>query len=74
MTASLIGCLGQAHFPSFFWVFVAHPGHASLRSLVDTVMESLHACVGSAVTQWQHFPQSRRWCILQRTAALSVFR
>ena len=49
MSASLIGCLGQARFPSFFWVFVAHPGHASLRSLVDTVMAPLHACVGSAV-------------------------
>ena len=46
---SLIGCLGQAHFPSFFWAFVAHPGHASLRSLVDAVMAPLHACVGLAV-------------------------
>ena len=32
-TASLIGCLGQARFPSFFRVIVAHPCHASLRSL-----------------------------------------
>jgi len=38
MSASLIGCLGQAHFPSFFWVIVTHPGHASLRSLVDAMM------------------------------------
>jgi len=49
MSASLIGCLGQARFPSFYWVFVAHPGHASLRSLVDAVMAPLHACVGLAV-------------------------
>ena len=49
MAASLIGCLGQAHFPCYFWAIVAHPGHASLRSLVDTVMASLHACVGLAV-------------------------
>jgi len=34
---------------SFFWDFVTHPGHASLRSLVDTVMAPLHACVGLAV-------------------------
>ena len=32
--ASLIGYLGQALFPCLFWVFVTHPGHASLRSLV----------------------------------------
>ena len=49
MSASLIGCLGQALFPCFFWVIVAHPGHASLRSLVDAVMAPLHAYVGSAV-------------------------
>jgi hypothetical protein len=49
MSASLIGWLGQARFPCFFWVFVAHPGHASLRSLIDAVMASLHAYVGSAV-------------------------
>jgi hypothetical protein len=47
--SSLIGCLGQARFPSFFWVIVAHPGHASLRSLVDAMMAPLHAYVGSAV-------------------------
>ena len=34
MSASLIGYLGQALFPCLFWVFVTHPGHASLRSLV----------------------------------------
>jgi hypothetical protein len=33
-SASLIGYLGQALFPCLFWVFVTHPGHASLRSLV----------------------------------------
>ena len=49
MAASLIGCLGQAHFPSFFWVLVTHPGHASLRSLGGAVMAPLHACVGLAV-------------------------
>ena len=49
MTASLIGCLGQARFPSFFWIIVAHPGHASLRSLFDAPMAPLHAYVGSAV-------------------------
>jgi len=49
MSASLIGCLGQARFPSFLWVFVTHPGHASLRSLTDDLMSSLHACVGLAV-------------------------
>ena len=48
-SASLIGCLGQARFPSFFWVFVAHPGHASLRSLFDAPMAPLHAYVGSVV-------------------------
>jgi len=47
--ASLIGCLGQALFPCFFWVIVAHPGHASLRSLIDAVMAPLHAYVGLAV-------------------------
>jgi hypothetical protein len=47
MSASLIGCLGQAHFPSFFRVIVTHPGHASLRSLVDAVLAPLHAYVGS---------------------------
>ena len=49
MTASLIGCLGQARFPFIFWAIVTHPGHASLRSLVDTVLAPLHACVGLAV-------------------------
>ncbi|QMU59211.1 MAG: hypothetical protein GKR98_14030 [Boseongicola sp.] len=49
MTAFLIGCLGQARFLSFVWVIVAHPGHASLRSLVDAFLASLHACVGLAV-------------------------
>ena len=49
MTASLIGCLAQARFPSFFWVYVAHPGHASFRSLVEAMMTSLHAYVGSDV-------------------------
>ena len=49
MSASLIGFLGQAHFPSFCRVFVTHPGHASLRSLVDAVMAPLHAYVGSDV-------------------------
>ena len=34
-SASLIGRLGQARFPFLFEVFVAHPGHASLRSLFD---------------------------------------
>ena len=48
-SASLIGCLGQARFPSFFWVIIAHPGHASLRSLIDALMAPLHAYVGSAV-------------------------
>jgi hypothetical protein len=33
-SAPLIGYLGQALFPCLFWVFVTHPGHASLRSLV----------------------------------------
>ena len=47
--ASLIGCLGQARFPCLFWGIVTHPGHASLRSLVDAVMAPLHAYVGSAV-------------------------
>ena len=47
--ASLIGCLGQARFPSFFWAFVSHPGHASLRSLGDAMVAPLHAYVGSAV-------------------------
>jgi len=31
MHTSLIGYLGQALFPCLFWVFVTHPGHASLR-------------------------------------------
>ncbi len=47
--ASLIGRLGQAHFPLFLWIIVTHPGHASLRSLVDAVMAPLHACVGLVV-------------------------
>ena len=49
MTASLIVYLGQAYFPFCFWVIVTHPGHASLRSLVDTLMAPLHAYVGLAV-------------------------
>ena len=49
MTASLIGYLGQAHFPLFNRAMVTHPGHASLRSLVDAVMAPLHAYVGSDV-------------------------
>ncbi len=49
MAASLIGCLGQALFPCLLWVIVAHPGHASLRSLFDAVMTPLHAYVGLAV-------------------------
>ena len=49
MTASLIGCLGQARFPCFFGVMVTHPGHASLRSLVDAMMAPLQAYVGSEV-------------------------
>ena len=49
MTASLIGFLGQALFPRFFWVIVTHPGHASLRSLFGAQMAPLHAYVGSAV-------------------------
>ena len=49
MAASLIGRLGQAHFPLFLWIIVTHPGHASLRSLVDAVMAPLHACVGLVV-------------------------
>ena len=39
----------QARFPCLFWVIVTHPGHVSLRSLVDAVMAPLHAYVGSAV-------------------------
>ena len=49
MSPSLIGCLGQARFPYLFWVIVTHPGHASLRSLVDAVLAPLHAYVGSDV-------------------------
>ncbi len=49
MSASLIGCLGQARFPCLFWVIVTHPGHASLRSLVDAMTAPLHAYVGSDV-------------------------
>jgi hypothetical protein len=48
-TASLLGCLGQARFSFLFRVFVTHPGHASLRSLVDAVLAPLHAYVGSDV-------------------------
>jgi len=47
--ASLIGCLGQAPFPSLLWGLVAHPGHASLRSLGKAWLASLHACVGLAL-------------------------
>lgn len=35
MSASLIGRLGQARFPSLVGITFAHPGHASLRSLFD---------------------------------------
>ncbi len=48
-SASLIGCLGQAHFPSSIWGVATHPGHASLRSLGDALWAPLHACVGLAV-------------------------
>ena len=41
MSASLTGCLRQTRFPCFIWVIVTHPGHASLRSLVDTVMSTV---------------------------------
>ncbi len=47
--AALFRCLGQAHFPSFFWVFVTHPGHAPLSSLVDAMLAPLQAYVGLAV-------------------------
>ncbi len=47
--ASLIGYLGQARFPSFFRVTATHPGHASLRSLVDALVAPLKAYVGLAV-------------------------
>jgi hypothetical protein len=60
MAASLIGCFGQAHFPSFSWVIVTHPGHASLRSLVDAVMAPLHAYVGSDVESLALRRASRR--------------
>ena len=33
----------------FLWVIVAHPGHASLRSLVDALLASLQAYVGLVV-------------------------
>ncbi len=49
MPASLIGRLGQARFPSLIGIVVAHPGHASLRSLGDAALASLHACVGLIV-------------------------
>jgi len=42
-SASLAGCLGQVLFPSLFWIIVAHPGHASIRSLVDAVMALVHS-------------------------------
>jgi len=47
--ASLIGYLGQALFPCIFWIIVTHPGHTSLRSLVDAMMATLQAYVGSEV-------------------------
>lgn len=39
MSPSLIGRLGQARFPSLFRIVVAHPGHASLRSLGDAAWD-----------------------------------
>ena len=33
-STSLIGCLGQAHFPYVLRTEIVYPGHASLRSLV----------------------------------------
>mgnify|MGYP004253759789 CR=1 FL=1 len=46
-SASLIGRLGQARLPCINRIGVAHPGHASLRSLVARA--PLQAFVGSAV-------------------------
>lgn len=40
---------GSSSFSLLFGVVVTHPGHASLRSLSDDLMSSLHACVGLAV-------------------------
>ncbi len=40
---------GSSSFCLFFGIVFAHPGHASLRSLIDVFMPSLHACVGLAV-------------------------
>ena len=45
----VFGSSSFSFFLSFFRVVVAHPGHASLRSLVDALMASLHAYVGLAV-------------------------
>lgn len=42
MSASLIGCLGQALFPFVYLGSGTHPGHASLRSLVDAYAAPLH--------------------------------
>jgi len=39
MPPSLIGLTGQARFPFSIGAFVAHPGHASLRSLVDAAWD-----------------------------------
>lgn len=48
MAASLIGCLGQARFPSFSWIVFSLPGHASLRSLIDAIRHRCtHVCVWS---------------------------
>ncbi len=40
---------GSSSFSFCSWIIVTHPGHASLRSLIDDLMSSLHACVGWAV-------------------------
>ena len=48
MAASLIGSIGQALSPLSVGPFT-HPGHASLRSLIGSCKEPLHACVGLAV-------------------------
>ena len=40
---------GSSSFSFLFRVIVTHPGHTSLRSLVDAVLVPLHAYVGSDV-------------------------
>ncbi len=40
---------GSSSFSFLFRVIVTHPGHASLRSLVDAILAPLHAYVGSDV-------------------------